>query len=99
MSLETLGTFGGLVVVICTVWGLFLTVRSSARDRARQDRDERQKIRDEAYAEGVKSQAYLINDLTTQRNDAWHDRDEAREKAREWESRYMDLARDRGVAQ
>lgn len=93
-GLTTLGTIGGLVLVVLGVVTLYLQLRDGARKRAEADRDERDALVRAAKKEGADSRNNEVALLESRLADAYHDRDEARSDAREWERRYNDL-RDR----
>lgn len=91
-QIVTVATVGGTVVAVLTF--LYLVRRYAKADATRVNQ-ERKQIRDDAYAEGRASRDDEIQLLTSQRDDARHDRDQNGLRAAEFERRYNDL-RDRG---
>lgn len=85
---------GGICTVILAFVGVYSVsqvARGQARAQAAELADDKEKIRKDAYASGVQSQAYLVSLLTSQRDDARIARDNATTRCAEFERRYNNL--------
>lgn len=81
-----LGTTGSIVAILAgcaVVIGLLVDLRGKAKARAEKDEQNRQSLRDKAYAAGVESQAWMITQLQNQVTQMTAERDEERADNRE----------------
>jgi len=76
----------GVVVTVITVIGVITGIAYGALSQARLAAESREKQRQKSFDEGAKSRDPEVALLTSQRNDAWHDRDDAQERIRELEA-------------
>lgn len=103
MTWNDLAAIATVVATVLAAWGLYRTVRSDARKRADADRAEKEKIRTDAFAEGVRSMAstvamkdWEITQKAALEESLRRELGELRDEARDWEKRYLDL-RDKGT--
>lgn len=92
MSPPDLINTGGIIfgAIIATVT-LYYLIRNQTREQEEKVAAAKEKFGAEKYAEGVASVQPELARVTSERNDAWKDRDVSRAEATRWENRYLNL--------
>lgn len=96
MSLAVLVALCTIVGVPLAVVGIVLVVKQQAREQAAARAAEKQATYNDGVIAGKALMQPTVDLITSQRDDARHDRDDAQRRADTFEARYNDL-RDRGV--